>query len=134
MSPCFADTHFFLALVTRKDPKVHAAAMQAHQSGRPLITTAWVIVELADHLCDLPNRAVFERLYAALASTPHVEVVPAEQTLMNRGIELYRSRRDKEWSLTDCISFLVMQDRGLLDALTADRHFEQAGFRAMLKD
>jgi uncharacterized protein len=42
------------------------------------------------------------------------------------------SRRDKEWSLTDCISFVVMKERGLTEALTADHHFEQAGFKALL--
>lgn len=47
-------------------------------------------------------------------------------------MELYRSRDDKEWSLTDCISFVVMADEGIEDALPGDRHLEQAGFRALL--
>jgi predicted nucleic acid-binding protein len=52
---------------------------------------------------------------------------------MARGIQLYDSRPDKQWSLTDCISFVVMQDRGIVEALTGDHHFEQAGFTALLK-
>jgi predicted nucleic acid-binding protein len=48
-------------------------------------------------------------------------------------LQLYRSRHDKEWSLTDCVSFVVMQDEGISDALTGDKHFEQAGFNALLK-
>jgi predicted nucleic acid-binding protein len=131
MSPCFADTFFFLALVSRKDPRVHALATQAHLAARPLITTAWVLVELADHLCDVPNRAVFDRLYTALTVSPHVEIVRPDEALFTRGIARYRARPDKDWSLTDCISFLVMEDRGLTDALTGD-HFTQAGFRALL--
>ncbi|KAF5428591.1 hypothetical protein C5S39_11130 [Candidatus Methanophagaceae archaeon] len=53
---------------------------------------------------------------------------------MQRAIDFYRDREDKEWGLTDCISFIVMGDQGLTDALTADEHFEQAGFRALLRE
>jgi hypothetical protein len=132
MTPCFADTFFFLALVSRKDARVRAAAVEARESGRPIITTAWVLVELADALCDVVNRPVFERLYTTLLSSNNVEIVPADQALLEQGIQRFRSRQDKDWSLTDCLSFLVMEQQGLTDALTGDRHFEQAGFRAML--
>ena len=63
-----------------------------------------------------------------------VEVAPLSVDLWQRGWTLYRDRPDKAWSLTDCVSFLVMQERGLADALTADEHFRQAGFRALLLD
>jgi predicted nucleic acid-binding protein len=59
--------------------------------------------------------------------------VPASPELFQRGVELFRARPDKEWSLTDCISFVVMTEKGLSEALTGDRHFEQAGFHALLK-
>ena len=49
---------------------------------------------------------------------------------MEEGLGLYESRPDKEWSLTDCISFVVMKKEGIVEALTEDRHFEQAGFVA----
>jgi hypothetical protein len=52
---------------------------------------------------------------------------------MAKGVQLYAQRPDKEWSLTDCISFVVMTQEGIFDALTGDRHFEQAGFVALLK-
>jgi predicted nucleic acid-binding protein len=133
MTPCFADTFFFLALVTRKDPGVHALATAAHRAVRPLVTTAWVVVEVADALCDIPNRPVFERLYATLIGSRQVEIVAADQAVLDRGIQLFRSRPDKDWSLTDCVSFVVMKERGLTEALTADHHFEQAGFTALLK-
>ena len=61
------------------------------------------------------------------------EIVPATESLMARGVHLYDSRPDKKWSLTDCISFVVMQDRAITSALTGDHHFEQAGFTALLK-
>ena len=59
--------------------------------------------------------------------------MPHEQALYERGWQLYRDRPDKSWSLTDCISFVVMNDMNLRDALTGDKHFEQAGYVAILK-
>lgn len=57
-----------------------------------------------------------------------------DSTLFLRGLEFYRNRADKDWGLTDCISFVVMQDNNLIDALTMDEHFQQAGFRPLLRD
>ena len=62
-----------------------------------------------------------------------MEIVPATSRDFQRGLELFAARQDKRWSLTDCISFVVMQDCGLTEMLTADRHFEQAGFSILLK-
>ena len=62
-----------------------------------------------------------------------IYVLPCSQLELDAGINLYLSRPDKDWSLTDCTSFVAMQERGLTDALTADHHFEQAGFIALLK-
>src|SRR5260370_36496295 len=67
-----------------------------------------------------------------LQQRPDVELVALAPELWQRAWDLYRQREDKAWSLTDCFSFLVMQDAGLVDALTADEHFRQAGFRAVL--
>jgi hypothetical protein len=53
--------------------------------------------------------------------------------LLDAGLGLYGRRLDKEWSLADCIAFVVMKDEGITDALTTDRHFEQAGFKVLLK-
>ena len=61
------------------------------------------------------------------------EVVGLDPKVQQAGFDLYESRLDKDWSLTDCVSFAVMTQRGLTEALTADHHFEQAGFRAMFK-
>jgi predicted nucleic acid-binding protein len=57
-----------------------------------------------------------------------VLIVGPEPETFTQGIELYRNRPDKNWSLTDCISFVVMKREGITEALTGDRHFEQAGF------
>jgi len=79
------------------------------------------------------NRPAFLRLMEVLRSAPDVTIIPPNDELFSRGIELYAERLDKEWSLTDCISFVVMTDEGIADALTGDRHFEQAGFNGLLK-
>ncbi len=78
------------------------------------------------------NRAAFIKLFNVLRSHDLVEVVSGDDWL-ERGVDLYARRPDKAWSLTDCISFVVMADRKLTEALTGDHHFEQAGFLALLK-
>jgi predicted nucleic acid-binding protein len=75
-------------------------------------------------------RRFVERL---LQSNPEVTIVTAIQEQFDRGFELFTRRPDKFWSLTDCISFVIMEELGLKDALTADKHFEQAGFNVLLK-
>lgn len=82
-----------------------------------------------------PNRkrAGFLNTLNALQSHPTAVILGPNERLYDAGIDLYRARPDKDWSLTDCISFVVMQVRGITDALTGDLHFEQAGFRALLK-
>ena len=60
-------------------------------------------------------------------------IIPADATLYQAGVDLYGQRSDKDWSLTDCISFVVMRQRGIVEALTGDHHFEQAGLIALLK-
>lgn len=77
--------------------------------------------------------ATFVRFYDWIRQHPGTTIVPASRQLVEDGIHLYRHRRDKNWSLTDCISFTVMEDEEIHDALTGDRHFEQAGFRILLK-
>jgi predicted nucleic acid-binding protein len=96
------------------------------------VTTAWVLTELANSLRKPPARDGFLRALEALRTNPTSLFVGPDQLLFNAGVELFAERPDKEWSLTDCISFIVMQERGITDALTGDHHFEQAGFRALL--
>ena len=72
------------------------------------------------------------RLLAALEADPDIEIVPLTRDLYARAFVLFRGRLDKEWGLTDCVSFVVMHDRGLTQALTPDAHFKQAGFQTLL--
>ena len=72
-------------------------------------------------------------MLADLCASLATMIVPTTDQLWQEGFDLYQRRLDKEWSLTDCISFVVMQREGITDALTGDKHFEQAGFTALLK-
>jgi predicted nucleic acid-binding protein len=97
------------------------------------ITTDWVITELADGLSRVGDRERFMDLYRHIQTSPAIRVVPASRELLEEAIALYAARTDKDWSLTDCVSFVVMRDEGITQALTGDQHFEQAGFTALLK-
>jgi len=133
MSVCFADTYFFLALLFENDEAhAKAQAQAADLSGR-LYTSVWVLTEVADAMATPGRRERFLPLLQFLRASPLVTIVPAEQTVFDRGAALYDQRSDKAWSLTDCISFVIMQDHGLHDALTGDHHFEQAGFNVLMK-
>jgi uncharacterized protein len=132
MKSTFVDTFFYLALIL-EDDQYHARAVAASASRRGrFLTTAWVLTEVADALCEPPQRRLFTELLALLRSDPNTEIVAADEAVFDRGADLYAHRPDKAWSLTDCISFVVMTERGLTEALTGDHHFEQAGFRALL--
>ena len=133
MSATFADSFYFLALFNPRDA-AHERAVRASQDvPNTLVTTDWVLVELADALCDPVNRVGCIGLVNDLRRSSRVKVEPATRELLNAGWSLYQQRLDKDWSLTDCTSFVVMEQRGIAEALTGDHHFEQAGFRALLK-
>jgi predicted nucleic acid-binding protein len=129
----FADAFYFIALVNTRDQAHQRAVQHAQTSDRPLLTTAWILVEVADACAKLRNRTEVGEFIDRLQTLPQIRIVPFSTELFKRGLALYRSRPDKEWSLTDCISFTVMQEEGITEALTGDRHFEQAGFNALLK-
>ncbi len=128
----FADTAFWIALVVKQD-QFHARAQSCslQLTGR-IITTTAVLLETANALARPIWRAAAIDLLDHLGQRQDVSVVLLSADLWRRGWDLYRGRLDKAWSMTDCISFLVMQDSGLTNALTSDEHFRQAGFRALL--
>jgi uncharacterized protein len=133
MNRVFADSFYFFALLNPKD-SAHRKALEFSQHNRgPIVTTGWVLTELADGLATSANRQAFSRVVERIRANSDNEIVPPTEELLNRGIALYDARPDKQWSLTDCISFVVMQERKLSRALTGDHHFEQAGFEALLR-
>jgi uncharacterized protein len=132
MNKVFADTFYFLALLNKHDEAHAKAVAYASRIGK-LVTTEWVLTELADGLASSRHRHMFVQTRQELLADADVQVVPFDIAIHEEGIRLYGSRADKEWSLTDCISFGVMKRDGITDALTGDHHYEQAGFVALLK-
>lgn len=129
----FVDTFAFLAMLNPADMR-HAEAMQWFNTSRvPLVTTEWVLTEVADALSAPRSRRAAVIVEQRLRADARVSIVGSSADLFRRGFDLYAARPDKEWSLTDCVSFVVMTDLGISDALTGDHHFEQAGFVALLK-
>lgn len=130
----FADTGFLLATLDPRDG-LHAAARSwaAKVRGR-VVVTEHLLWETLNFVSATLNRSKGELLVRGILTSPHFEVLPADPELYERGLDLYARRPDKAWSLTDCISFVVMGERGLAEAPTGDHHFEQAGFRALLRD
>jgi hypothetical protein len=133
MTPAFVDTFYLVAFLNPADAHHERVRAFSRQMRRRLVTTSWVLTEVADALRSPPNRPLAIQLRQLVRTTPFVRVVPAGEELFQAGFDLYEGRPDKEWSLTDCISFVVMERQNLTDALTGDHHFEQAGFHALLK-
>lgn len=133
MKTIFADSFYYLAILSRRDAR-HQAAIEFSESFHgQIVTTEWVLTEIADGLAAHDKRHGFVTLREQLAADRKITIVPATTALFERGCTLYVERPDKDWSLTDCISFVVMREHGLTDALTEDHHFEQASFVALLK-
>lgn len=135
MSRVFLDTSYAVALATPRDryhPQAIELAGHLERLGARIVTTRAVLLEIGSSLSKVRFRSHGIALLESLEADPRVEIVPISEGLYQRGFEVFRRRPDKEWSLVDCLSFVIMQDRGLRDSLTTDDHFEQAGFRALL--
>ena len=132
----FLDAAYPIALVSATDQH-HAVAAQLAVSlkARParLMTTRAVLLEIGNALAKPHLRSLGIELLKSFESDPRIEIISLDDGLYRRGFQLFESRNDKAWSLTDCISFVVMEERGLTEALTSDQHFEQAGFTALLR-
>lgn len=135
MNKFFLDTAYAIALSAVTDQyhqKAEILSSQIEKEAIPLITTRAVILEIGNALAKLRYRAAAIELLDSLEEDTNVEIIPLSEELYSQAMELYRQRPDKEWGITDCISFVVMQDYGVTDALTTDEHFNQAGFKALL--
>jgi uncharacterized protein len=135
MSEVFLDTAYAIALSVESDEHHERAVelaeqLEAHVTR--LITTRAVLLEIGNALSKKRYRKAAVELLDALEQDPQVEIVSLSEELFEQTLELFRNRPDKEWGLVDCMSFVVMQERGLTEALTTDEHFDQAGFRHLL--
>lgn len=132
MNLVFADTSFYIALV-RPDDENHQGSLEFDRHfGGQYLTSEFVLIELGNWLADPRNRGVFLEIARVLRSDPRTTILPATSEWVARGLTLYGQRLDKYWSFIDCVSFAMMRDQGLTDALTTDHHFTQAGFHTLL--
>jgi predicted nucleic acid-binding protein len=130
----FADTSFYIALIRKADVSSDIAVRYTIEFRGEYVTTDYILLELANWFARSMQRQSFVDLYRNISGHRHTTIIPASRRLMNEGMDLYASMNDKGWSLTDCISFNIMREEDIQSALTADRHFIQAGFRALLAE
>lgn len=137
MTEVFLDTSFAIALSSVTDQHHSRAVQLANQleiSKIRLVTTQAILLEIGNALSKQRYKIAAIQLLESIEADPSIEVVSLTNDLYRLAFNLFKEREDKEWGLVDCISFIVMQDRGITDALTADTHFSQAGFRALLRN
>lgn len=134
MIQVFTDTAAWIALFNADD-SLHARAQAVYsalvQRRVPLVTTEFVLLEVADALGAPHIRAKTIALLNTLRRGV-VRIVPLSDELREKGWTLYQQRPDKEWGLTDCTSFALMQERQILQVFTSDHHFAQAGFTCLM--
>jgi len=129
----FLDTVFIQALLNQKDEfhlRAKATLPRLKEASEVWVTEA-VLIEVGNGLSTL-NRAGAAQFIKQCYQTKNMRVVTVDTALLNEAVNLYQARMDKNWGLTDCVSFVVMQDQKLSVAITADDHFVQAGYRALL--
>lgn len=132
---CFVDTVCWIALLNKSElihEQVDAKYRDLLTEGYDLVTTTSVLNETANSLSSKPFRVAVSNFYHRINSSLHVEIVFTDKRLWNTAWQLYEMHKDKEWSLTDCISMVVMKERQISEVLTKDHHFEQAGFVKLL--
>lgn len=136
MSPAarLMDTGYWLALIDERDQHHRRAVSLARDLAGPFITTEAILVEVGNTFAAVRWRSRGVDLLNRILTDPTIEIVPVTSDLLRRAIDLYTGRSDKDWGLTDCVSFVVMRDRGITEALAADHHVIQAGFRALLRE
>lgn len=137
MKSLFAETGYLVALANPGD-FLHEKAKRLASSlnSSRLITSEMVLTEVLNYFCergtDLRQAAI--GLIQELQADPATSIVPQTSSQFQEALSLYASRNDKSWSHTDCASFQIMEREGITEALTHDRHFEQSGFSALLRE
>ena len=131
MTAVFADAFYWVALLNGRDEYHEKVRQHAGAFRGSILTTQWVLAEVADALAASKARESVFPFFQQLAQNDAVTLLDASASLFRRGLELYHQRPDKGWSLTDCMSFVAMREHGVSQALTKDHHFVQAGFVAL---
>ena len=131
----YVDAAGWIALVNRRDtlhPEAVRIYKQLLEEQCQFITASVVLLEVGNWLSPAPLRGLAVDLLHRIEQSRRIEVVHVTPELYAKGWELYSNRLDKDWDVIDCISFVIMQEHNLTEALTSDHHFEQAGFKILL--
>ena len=136
MKTVFADACYWIARFNPLDQLHKDACSLSNGLGNcRIVTSEMVLVEFVNGLGGLeqPLRAKAAEVVSALMNNPNVEVIPQTSMQFSSALQYFKQMRDKKWGLTDCASIQIMRDRELDEALTYDHHFEQAGFKALMR-
>jgi uncharacterized protein len=132
----FADTGYWVALLNPGD-NLHQKAMSLSQTLQPthIVNSEMVLTEV---LNDFSKRGEYLRDVASaliqdLRTHPNTTIIPQTSQQFEQAFTLYTQRKDKQWSHTDCVSFNIMEENEIIEALAYDRHFAQAGFTALMR-
>lgn len=138
MKRIFADTGYYIAVLNPKD-ELHQKSIYLTNNNIGffhIFTSEMVLGEVLNGFSKMGPR--FRQLASAsieaLYSHRDVTVIQQSSSQFQKGLLLYKQRLDKDWSITDCVSFKIMEENGITEALAYDKHFEQAGFTALLRD
>jgi len=132
----FLDTAFILALASPSDQyheKAKELSRQIKKEGIALLTTRAILIEIGDAMAGQRRRKAGTVMLESLENDDNLEIFPSNEELYSKAFDLFASRSDQEWGMTDCISFVVMRDEKITEALTTDSHFQQAGFVALMR-
>ena len=128
------DSTFIAGLINSRD-QLHLQAkdfLQLVEIAAEVVITEAVLIEVGNLLHSVQHRQRAAEFIDACYGTTNVTIVSVDTQLLRKAVDFYRLHQDKDWGLTDCISFVVMKEHGLVIAMTADAHFQQAGFRALM--
>ena len=131
----FLDTSYLVAITNKRD-QYHSRAIKIRKTlvePVKLTTTQAVLMEYGNLLSKMEVREKAFRIIQQLKNDKDTEIIFINSILFEKGLELFGKYKDKEWGLVDCISFVIMREKSIFDALTSDEHFEQAGFNILLK-
>lgn len=132
----FLDSWALVALVNRRDEH-HSEALSIrngiNKCGQRLVCSDWVLAEFLATCARPPLREIAIRTVTTLRASKHVEVLPADRAMWDRAFQLYGERRDKEWSLVDCSTIVICNDRDIRQVFSRDDHFKQAGLEILIE-
>lgn len=136
MKTVFADAGYWIAILNPADD-LHTKAVSLSNALEPfqIVTSEMVFTEVLNSFSRRESafRQAAAQFVQRSCDNPKIEVIPQTSALFHSALDLYKQRADKAWSLTDCASFCIMQQKNILEALTHDRHFEQTGFTALMR-